>query len=68
VWEEPNRLRLSQGASLKPDESGGCYPVSEGTCKFHPVLESDSEEEEGEEDEEEEEEEEEEKPQKRSWR
>ena len=30
VWEEPNRLRLSQGASLKPDESGGCYPVSEG--------------------------------------
>ena len=27
---EPGRLRLRQGASLKPDESEGCSPVSGG--------------------------------------
>ena len=26
--EGPGRLRLSQGASLKPDEGEGCSPVS----------------------------------------
>ena len=28
--KDPGRLRLSQGASLKPDESEGCSPVSGG--------------------------------------
>ena len=30
LWRDPGRLRLSQGASLKPDESEGCSPVSGG--------------------------------------
>ena len=30
LWRNPGRLRLSQGASLKPDESEGCSPVSGG--------------------------------------
>jgi hypothetical protein len=28
--KDPGRLQLSQGASLKPDESEGCSPVSGG--------------------------------------
>ena len=36
----PGRLRLSQGASLKPDESEGCSPVSGGRtirlCSLRP--------------------------------
>jgi len=30
LWRDPGRLRLSQGASLKPDESECCSPVSGG--------------------------------------
>jgi len=30
LQRDPGRLRLSQGASLKPDESGGCSPVFGG--------------------------------------
>ena len=38
--QDPGRLRLSHGASLKPDESEGCSPVSGGRtirlCSFWP--------------------------------
>ena len=40
LYRDPGRLRLSQGASLKPDESEGCSPVSGGRtirlCSFWP--------------------------------